>query len=524
MRSGVCLILFVALALTSVAPQAGAVLLRPLEGIGNFPSTVDVLNRRQPDGSTNVVLLIAIANRDLVFEAHGGRLEGRIGVEAEVEGNDGATVRREAASDVWCGDQEQAASPSLYQVLPVVLEGVKASRGRLSVRVEDRMRERPGLLSRIRTGNWRRSESAGDWSAGPATPEAVGLTLEDPIFLSGAPIARWTQRELEGATPESSLLTGYLHPNRRYGLEQPHLQVYFEMAAPQGSAEGRAGIRVEVAAKDMGYAVHDTIRLDEAQLARLAAGNRTGVFYDLDLKDVPPGAFTLSCAPANAQGRGWAAEFDVVWSLDSLNRFADEIEGEGHILLRGAELKSFDAAGQAEREVILEKFWQAHDPTPGTGPNESYLEFLRRVSYVRQFMGGLNRAGAVDPRGQVYLLLGPPDEVQQQVLPLNEKDQQDAIARVFDSYAPEREGTQIKGEGGIPMPLTRQSQRDIQIARQGVVGEKAFELWIYNHDGWQLFPNEYSGKFLGLRFLFVDRSGSGNWRLQSTNANDASAE
>ncbi len=509
--------------LLAAAPAARATMLRPLEGSGNFLSTVDVLNRHEADGSTTVILLISVANRDVTFEAAETGLRGRLGVTAALTGADGVTVRRATSVDLKCGDLDEASAASMYQVLPIVLAGVRAASGTLSVRLDDMLKERPGLLSRIKSGNWVRSEVEGDWSAGAAEPVPEGLALGDPVFLAKAPIGLWSQHALDAAAPESSLLTEYLHPNRRYGLEQSHLQVYFEMDPPlQGdrAGAGRSGIRVEVLGKDLQFALRDTIRLGEAQLTRLAGGGSTGIFYDLDLKNLPPGAFSLSCAPANAKGRGWVAEFDVVWSLNSLNRYADELEGEGRVILYGDDLKRFEAAGQAEREAILEKFWQGHDPDPASAVNENYQEFLRRASYVRQNLGGFTRAGAKDPRGQVYLLLGPPDEVQTQVLPINEKDQEDAMVRVFDNYAPEREGTQAKGSGGIPLPTTRQSRRAVAVARAGVTNEKGFELWIYTHAGRQLFPNPYSSKMLGLRFLFVDRSGTGNWVLNSTNASE----
>jgi len=71
---------------------------------------------------------------------------------------------------------------------------------------------------------------------------------------------------------------------------------------------------------------------------------------------------------------------------------------------------------------------------------------------------------------------------------------------------------------GIPRELTHQSRRAIADKRRETAANKGFELWEYNHAGQQLFPNRYSGQNLGLRFLFVDRLGTGSWSLESTNA------
>ena len=165
--------------------------------------------------------------------------------------------------------------------------------------------------------------------------------------------------------------------------------MYFEVEAPEqgGEAAARDGVYVQVLAKDLAFALRDTISFDAPQIARLARGGTTGVFYELSLKDLPPGAYQLGCAPANGRGRPWVAEFDVIWSAHSLDRHADELQGEGRTVLTGERLDEFEAAGQAEREAMLERFWQERDPDPATPVNEAYLEFRRRVSYVREYLG-----------------------------------------------------------------------------------------------------------------------------------------
>ena len=83
--------------------------------------------------------------------------------------------------------------------------------------------------------------------------------------------------------------------------------------------------------------------------------------------------------------------------------------------------------------------------------------------------------------GEVFLLLGPPDEMQVNHMPMNFREQDDARIKVFQRFAPDREGTTAKGsneggtqanlspyqeEGGIPMPYSRRSEA----ARQGAIG------------------------------------------------------
>lgn len=523
LAGGAVLVAISAVVLLAAAPAAGA-LLRPLEGAGNFHSVVDVVNRHEEDGSVSVVLLISVANREVTFAKKKGRLTGRLQVEATLEGDDGSVVSKQTKVDLRTQNAEQAASPTVYQILPLVLPGVRATSGRLTIELLDTQRERPGLLSMVKQRRWARSQIAADWSAPAAAREPEALAVGDPVFLAKAPIALWAGgARAGGEAPERSRLTDHLHPNRRYGLEQERLQVYFEVEPPLqggGAAAARDGLFVQVLAKDLEFAVRDTLRLDPPQLAALNAGGTTGIYYEMSVKDLPPGAYQLSVAPGNREGRPWLAEFDVVWSLDSLRRFGDELLGEGRTILAGDELKAFELAGAAEREDILERFWQDRDPDPDTALNEAFLDFRRRVSYVREFLGGFNASGAVDPRGRIFLWLGPPDEISKTVLPLNQTDQREAVIQVYDNYAPEREGTSIKGRSGIPIETTRQSRRELATGHSRIWREKGFELWNYNHAGRQLFPNPYSGQNLGLRFLFVDRTGNGDWVLDSTNAMD----
>jgi len=63
----------------------------------------------------------------------------------------------------------------------------------------------------------------------------------------------------------------------------------------------------------------------------------------------------------------------------------------------------------ARKEFIL-RFWARRDPTAGTPENEVRDEFWRRVAQAnRQFIETTKQGWKTD-RGQIYILLGPPDE------------------------------------------------------------------------------------------------------------------
>ena len=68
-----------------------------------------------------------------------------------------------------------------------------------------------------------------------------------------------------------------------------------------------------------------------------------------------------------------------------------------------------------EREKFIEQFWLRRDPTPGTPANEFKEEHYRRIAYaMRRFAdtGALPVPGWETARGRAYVVLGPPDEIE----------------------------------------------------------------------------------------------------------------
>ena len=66
-----------------------------------------------------------------------------------------------------------------------------------------------------------------------------------------------------------------------------------------------------------------------------------------------------------------------------------------------------------EREHFIEQFWLRRDPTPGTPENEMREEHYRRIAYVNQhFSPGSGLPGWKTDRGRIYIVYGPPDEIE----------------------------------------------------------------------------------------------------------------
>ena len=66
-----------------------------------------------------------------------------------------------------------------------------------------------------------------------------------------------------------------------------------------------------------------------------------------------------------------------------------------------------------ERERFIEQFWLRRDPTPGTPVNEAKNEHYRRLEYANQkWTTKSGKGGWQTDRGRVYIMYGPPDEIE----------------------------------------------------------------------------------------------------------------
>ncbi len=71
-----------------------------------------------------------------------------------------------------------------------------------------------------------------------------------------------------------------------------------------------------------------------------------------------------------------------------------------------------------ERDKFIEQFWQRRDPTAGTAENEFKTEHYRRIMYVKErFQTQSGKPGWQTDRGHLYIVYGPPDEIESHPVP-----------------------------------------------------------------------------------------------------------
>jgi GWxTD domain-containing protein len=67
-----------------------------------------------------------------------------------------------------------------------------------------------------------------------------------------------------------------------------------------------------------------------------------------------------------------------------------------------------------ERDIFIEAFWKQRDPTPGTPRNEFKEEYYKRWGYANDYFGrGTPRPGWMTDMGRVYIILGPPQNIEE---------------------------------------------------------------------------------------------------------------
>ncbi len=65
-------------------------------------------------------------------------------------------------------------------------------------------------------------------------------------------------------------------------------------------------------------------------------------------------------------------------------------------------------AGDAQLDRDLGVWWRAQDPLPASAKNERVITHLQRVAHATEAYASDQSAAGVDPRGEVYIRLGPP--------------------------------------------------------------------------------------------------------------------
>lgn len=194
----------------------------------------------------------------------------------------------------------------------------------------------------------------------------------------------------------ASLPEVIVNPRRTvpYGGEQAriYIEVYDTVAMP-------VYIRVM---DDDGAIVWETASVIVADDGALAHA-----LVDVPADVLPLGRLWLEVA--SPDDRSWRSPLVLTISDQWLVANFAEVLQFLRFIATSQELDSLRAGSPAERRVRWDAFWARRDPMPANPINEFREEFFQRIRFAAENFSEMGRPGWQTDRGEVYIVLGPPD-------------------------------------------------------------------------------------------------------------------
>ncbi|MDD4858390.1 MAG: GWxTD domain-containing protein [Candidatus Krumholzibacteria bacterium] len=485
-----CALIVLHVVLLSVAAEE--IRCESIRGAGDFEFYFDSASIPTGTGGTIQLLQFAIPTKQLLYVEKAGKHAASVRFTVSLSSKDGIVHKRTfQIKDV------RSAMPKVKDLSAFLyaIDSCSVDPGsyRLTAVVEDLQRKEKTLLGAIR-GRYL-SSSVTDAAVDVRSYSPEKLALADPILVWG----------FDGS--------GALIPNpmQIYGLRKDTLGVYVQAAIPESLTADSLTVRLSLN-RDTGEPMTD-------ELFKVpVTGNRSAFVRNVDLATYPAGSYRLTVEARSGEGAYVSAgkDFSVAWELVNWQKPARDMLVEARILLKDDDFVSFQKMSLGQQEAFMKKFWKKLDPTPQTGVNESYEKFTARLTYADAHFGAFER-GALTDRGQVYIKLGPPDEIIRKPLPQNREDLYEGIDKVITDYKIIADGIMttkvIKDQR--PIIISPEKQRAVR----GMVGDDvgSFEIWSYNFKGDPILADD-AGMTMkqGMRYMFLDKDGIGVYRIVGT--------
>lgn len=135
------------------------------------------------------------------------------------------------------------------------------------------------------------------------------------------------------------------------------------------------------------------------------------------------GQYSLELSVRNGQGTTVAsrAQFRVHWRgvSGNIQNLPLAIQQLRYIASEKQIKKMLKARDDQQRQLFLQ-FWREKDPTPNTLQNELMDEYYRRVNYADEHFSSI-REGWLTDMGAIYILFGPPSEIERRPFEMDMK-------------------------------------------------------------------------------------------------------
>jgi GWxTD domain-containing protein len=206
----------------------------------------------------------------------------------------------------------------------------------------------------------------------------------------------------EGEAPEALLNDPLL--GRRFGEPLVPSCAYTQVLHQPGVAESLTVVWV------LETSDRETIRQGRFRVA--ARGRVTPVVVPLPVETLWMGTYGLLL---RIRGGDDEIRIRTLFEMDetriSLTADFEQTLEMVRIIATDEEYRALAEAPEDERQAAWDNFWKQRDPTPETARNEFKEEFFRRVRYANRHFGVLEPGWKSD-RGRVYILYGPPDQIE----------------------------------------------------------------------------------------------------------------
>jgi len=486
-RAGVSHCLFAAAAVVLAVlliAGASAAEVFPVEGTGDIKFRVDCASFLGPTGDVELEFYVQVGSDQLNFLSKNNpgkaRVRLTVGMIDEL-GEEYETKTKEFTLDQ--GLSGVGSSEGYDAQIVMVRYPVTPRLKRARVTLQDMQAKRRGILYMFTK----------ERKSGVAVADVdLAFPLKGTLSLSDIEFAWAIAPGSTGPFPKSGLDV-IPNPSRNYGLRRPNLSAYVEVY--DQSREALESDKVYYKTVATVFDVNRAAVLADTQKI-VSSSDEWVCTVSMDLSKLPGGRHWLRVEVVNDNGTARALrerEFDLLWYDASWRRSDQDLMDEASLFLSVDQLADFRRMTPGEREKFLQDFWAAHDPTPGTARNELRDEFQRRIAYATKNFTFFGK-GMLSDRGRIYIKYGEPDLVERQVVPTSG----DAADIVVD---------QIVGRGNIDPTIKE---------KLGGRDKKSYEVWIYNMRGRPLFedPDRVMSQTLGMKFVFVDDTGVGNFILE----------
>jgi GWxTD domain-containing protein len=472
------------------AVPAGASWADSVRGEGDFEFYFDVSSLPSTDGRTLELLQIAIPVKEIRYAEEKGSYVADVRISIDLR-SDGRSV----LSRVYRKKDAREAAPRVRDLsgFLFIVDSCYVAPGRyeMSINVDDMKRREKTLIGLIR-GSHMNAGAKGIELEVPAFPREK-LSVGDPVFV-------WSGTKLASFVP---------NPMEIYGLRKDTLTVLISAVVPDSAQVDSLTLHLTL--------TKETGEVMDVEVFKVSVqGRQSACFNKVDLATYPAGGYHLLVEADDGKalyGQS-GADFSVAWELVNWQKPMRDILIEARLLLSDREFKGFSKMTLGEQEEFMKKFWRALDPIPSTTVNEAREKFNQRVAYADAHFGGAMR-GALSDRGSIYVRFGPPDEIIHKPVPVNRDEMGEALKMLEDQYQIIAEGISTERERGIDRkPTVQSATAAAAVYGRGAMDSGDFEVWTYNFKGDPIVPADKGmTQRSGMRFLFVDKDGYGDYRL-----------